>query len=171
MKYCSTKNKKGYNHSHNKSPKSHEIFILPNILRTLFLNCIKEPGAIQAPMGTKIKEVDHFEPNDPTKVVGAYSQSKAKASQMVLDAVRVMGLKACIVHPSDILGPNDHAIGETTHTLLQIIKGEMPVGMHGSFNLCDVRDLAYGCIAAVDKGRIGESYILANEPVTLKEMC
>ena len=104
-------------------------------------------------------------------VVGAYSQSKAKASQMVMDSVDVMGLKACIVHPSGILGPNDHAIGETTHTLMGIIKGEMPIGMQGSFNLCDVRDLAAGCIAAVDKGRIGEAYILANEPVTLKEMC
>jgi len=104
-------------------------------------------------------------------VVGAYSQSKATATQMVLDAVQVMGLKACVVHPSGILGPNDHAIGETTNTLLQIIKGEMPMGMQGSFNLCDVRDLAAGTIAAVDKGRIGECYILANKTVTLKEMC
>lgn len=80
---------------------------------------VSSTGAIpEQPMGTKIKEVDKFEPCDPKKVVGAYSQSKAKASQMVLDAVRVMGLKACIVHPSGILGPNDHAIGETTGTLL-----------------------------------------------------
>jgi len=76
-----------------------------------------------------------------------------------------------VVHPSGILGPNDHAIGETTNTLLQIIKGEMPMGMQGSFNLCDVRDLAAGTIAAVDKGRVGECYILANKTVTLKEMC
>ncbi len=133
---------------------------------------VSSTGAIpELPHGTKIKEVDKFEPCDPKKVVGAYSQSKAKATQMVLDAVRVMGLKACVVHPSGILGPNDHAIGETTGTLLKIIKGEMPMGMQGSFNLCDVRDLAAGTIAAVDKGRIGECYILANEPVTLKEMC
>ena len=133
---------------------------------------VSSTGAIpEAPQGTKITEVSKFEPCDPKLVVGAYSQSKAKASQMVLDAVRVMGLKACIVHPSGILGPNDHAIGETTGTLLQIIRGEMPMGMQGSFNLCDVRDLAAGTIAAVDKGRIGECYILANEPVTLKEMC
>lgn len=133
---------------------------------------VSSTGAIpEAPMGTKIKEVDKLEPNDPAKVVGAYSQSKAKATQMVLDAVRVMGLKACVVHPSGILGPNDHAVGETTATLIKIIKGEMPIGMQGSFNLCDVRDLAAGCIAAVDKGRIGECYILANEKVTLKEMC
>lgn len=94
---------------------------------------VSSTGAIpEAPKGTKIKEVEKFEPNDPTKVVGAYSQSKAKASQMVLDAVRVMGLRACIVHPSGILGPNDHAVGETTGTLIKIIKGEMPIGMQGS---------------------------------------
>lgn len=133
---------------------------------------VSSTGAIpEQPHGTKITEVDHFDPCDPTKVVGAYSQSKAKATQMVLDAVKVMGLKACVVHPSGILGPNDHAIGETTGTLLQIIQGQMSVGMQGSFNLCDVRDLAAGTIAAVDKGRVGECYILANEPVTLKEMC
>ena len=74
---------------------------------------VSSTGAIpEAPMGTKIKEVDKFEPNDPTKVIGAYSQSKAKASQMIMDSVKVMGLKACIVHPSGILGPNDHAIGD-----------------------------------------------------------
>jgi len=133
---------------------------------------VSSTGAIpEQPHGTRIKEVSKFDPCDPKLVVGAYSQSKAKATQMVLDAVNVMGLKACVVHPSGILGPNDHAIGETTGTLLKIIKGEMPMGMQGSFNLCDVRDLAAGTIAAVDKGRIGECYILANETVTLKEMC
>ena len=133
---------------------------------------VSSTGAIpEQPHGIKIKEVSKFDPCDPKLVVGAYSQSKAKATQMVLDAVNVMGLKACVVHPSGILGPNDHAIGETTGTLLQIIKGEMPMGMQGSFNLCDVRDLAAGTIAAVDKGRIGECYILANKTVTLKDMC
>ena len=133
---------------------------------------VSSTGAIpELPHGTKIKEVDKFDPCDPAKVVGAYSQSKAKATQMVLDSVRVMGLKACVVHPSGILGPNDHAMGETSSTVLQIIKGEMPMGMQGSFNLCDVRDLAAGTIAAVDKGRVGECYILANETVTLKDMC
>ena len=133
---------------------------------------VSSTGAIpELPHGTKITEVDKFDPCDPKKVVGAYSQSKAKATQMVLDCVKVMGLKACVVHPSGILGPNDHAMGETSRTVLQIIKGEMPMGMQGSFNLCDVRDLAAGTIAAVDRGRVGECYILANEPVTLKEMC
>ena len=55
--------------------------------------------------------------------------------------------------------------------MIKIINGEMPIGMQGSFNLSDVRDLAFGCIAAADKGRKGECYILGNEEVTLKELC
>ena len=133
---------------------------------------VSSTGTIpEQPHGTPITEVSKFTPCDPKKVVGAYSLSKATATQMVLDSVKVMGLKACVVHPSGILGPNDHALGETTRTVLQISKGELPMGMQGSFNLCDVRDLAAGTIAAIDKGRVGECYILANEPVTLKEMC
>lgn len=130
---------------------------------------VSSTGAIpEQPRGERIKEVDHF---DPEKVVGCYSESKALATQVVLDAVKQKGLNACVVHPSGILGPNDHAVSETTGTVIQIINGEMPMGMKGSFNLCDVRDLAYGCIMAADKGRKGQCYILGNEEVTLKELC
>ncbi|PWM53620.1 MAG: nucleoside-diphosphate sugar epimerase [Clostridiales bacterium] len=124
----------------------------------------------EVPKGQRIKEVKEYYPCDESKVVGWYSLTKAMATQKVMDAAKD-GLNACVVMPSGILGPNDHAIGETTGTIIKIIKGEMPIGMAGSFNLCDVRDLAYGCIAAADKGHKGEAYILANEEVTLKELC
>lgn len=133
---------------------------------------VSSTGAIpEQPKGTAIKETDCFTPIDKDTQVGCYSQSKAMATQAVLDACKNNGLKACVVHPSGILGPKDHAIGETTGTVIKIMNGEMPIGMGGSFNLCDVRDLANGCVAAADKGRIGECYILGNKEVTLKEVC
>lgn len=123
-------------------------------------------GAIpELPKGQKIKEVTHF---DAEKVVGCYSQSKALATQAVLDAVRQRGLHACVVHPSGILGPEDFAVGETTKTVIDIINGEMPMGIAGSFNLCDVRDLAQGTILAADKGKDGNCYILGNKEVSFK---
>ena len=126
-------------------------------------------GAIpELPKGQKIAETEDFYTLNSNKVVGCYSQSKAKATQLVLDAAK-NGLNACVVHPSGILGPEDFAIGETTSTLIKIIKGEMPAGIAGSFNLCDVRDLAMGTIAAADKGRTGECYILGNDEVSFKE--
>ena len=124
-------------------------------------------GAIpELSKGQVIKEVDRF---DESKVLGCYSQSKALATQAVLDAVKDRGLNACVVHPSGILGPEDFAIGETTSVVIEIINGEMPMGIAGSFNLCDVRDLAKGTILAIDKGRSGECYILANEEVSFKD--
>lgn len=123
-------------------------------------------GAIpELPKGEKIGEVNHFDAN---KVLGCYSQSKALATQAVLDAA-ADGLNACVIHPSGIMGPEDFAVGETTKVLIQIIKGEMPAGIDGSFNLCDVRDLADGAIAACDKGRSGECYILGNDEVSFKD--
>ncbi len=123
-------------------------------------------GAIpELPKGQKIKEVTHF---DAEKVVGCYSQSKALATQAVLDAVHEKGLHACVVHPSGILGPEDFAVGETTKTVIDIINGEMPMGIAGSFNLCDVRDLAQGTILAADKGKDGNCYILGNKEVSFK---
>ncbi len=131
---------------------------------------VSSTGAIpELPKGQKIREVSQFVPYNADQVVGWYSRSKAIATQKVLDAARD-GMNACVVHPSGILGLEDHAISETTGTIIKIMNGEMPVGMGGSFNLCDVRDLAAGTIAAADKGRKGECYILGNKEVTLKEV-
>ena len=128
---------------------------------------VSSTGAIpELPKGQKITEVDHF---DPKAVLGCYSESKAMATQLVLDAVRDYELSACVVHPSGIMGPGDNAVGETTGTVIKIINGEMPAGIAGSFNLCDARDLADGIIAAADKGRMGECYILANDAVTFRD--
>lgn len=88
----------------------------------------------------------------------------------VFTAIKQRGLNACVVYPTGIMGPNDYAISETTSTIIKIIKGAMPIGIDGSFNMVDVRDLAAGCIAAADKGRIGEGYILGNDVIRFKTL-
>lgn len=124
-------------------------------------------GLPELPHGEKIKEVDLVNLDD---VQGWYSKSKAMATNNVFTAIKERGLKACVVYPTGIMGPNDPAISETTSTIIKIIKGEMPVGIDGSFNMVDVRDLAAGCIAAAEKGRVGEGYILGNEVIRFKTM-
>jgi dihydroflavonol-4-reductase len=124
-------------------------------------------GIPELPHGEKIKEVKEV---DLDKVKGWYSKSKAMATNNVYTAIKKRGLKACVVYPTGIFGPNDYAISETTSTIIKIIKGEMPVGIDGSFNMVDVRDLAAGCIAAADKGRVGEGYILGNDVIRFKTL-
>ena len=123
-------------------------------------------GAIQElPHGQRMKESECFVPEESFDV---YGQSKAMASQLVLDAAKA-GLNACIVMPSGILGPGDAACGPVTSGLLMQMRGKVSVGLKGTFNLCDVRDLANGLFLAGEKGKAGESYILANEIVTYPE--
>lgn len=129
---------------------------------------VSSTGAIpELPHGQKIKEVKDV---NLDKVRGWYSKSKAMATNNVFTAVQKRGLKACVVYPTGIMGPNDYAISETTSTIIKIIKGDMPIGIDGSFNMVDVRDLAAGCIAAADKGCIGEGYILGNDVIRFKTL-
>ena len=125
-------------------------------------------GAIpELPHGQLISEVEYVNLDE---VEGWYSKSKAMATNNVYTAIRERGLKACVVYPTGIMGPNDFSCSETTSTIIKIIKGEMAAGIDGSFNMVDVRDLAAGCIAAADKGHIGEGYILGNEVIRFKTM-
>lgn len=129
---------------------------------------VSSTGAIpELPHGQRITEVEEV---NLDQVEGWYSKSKAMATNNVYTAIRERGLKACVVYPTGIMGPNDYALSETTSTIIKIIKGEMAAGIDGSFNMVDVRDLAAGCIAAADKGRIGEGYILGNKVIRFKTM-
>jgi len=132
----------------------------------MMVYCSSTSAIPELPKGTPIKETDEFHPEE---LRDCYSHSKALATQNVLAAVRERGLKACVIHPSGIFGPLDWSESETTSILIKIIKGKIPMGIEGSFNLVDVRDVAHGAILAADKGGIGECYILAGEEITFRE--
>lgn len=126
---------------------------------------VSSTGCIpELPKGQAIREVDRFSPEG---LRDCYSQSKALATQAVLDAA-AGGLNACVVHPTGIMGPEDFAVGHVTRVLADIINGRTSAAIAGTFNLADVRDLAAGTIAAADRGVKGECYILGNEEVSFK---
>lgn len=85
----------------------------------------------ELPHGQRMKEPAQFVQEES---LGVYGQSKAMASQRVLNAAK-SGLNACIVMPSGILGPGDAACGPVTSGLLMQMRGEVSVGLKGTFNL------------------------------------
>ena len=131
---------------------------------------ISSTGAIpELPAGEKIKEVDHFWPKDG--LVGYYSETKAEATQLVMDALKEHPeLDACVIHPSGICGPYDYAFGSVTSMVRDFVQGKMKMGIAGTFNSVDARDLAKRVISACEKGRRGECYIMSNEVVTMHDM-
>lgn len=129
---------------------------------------ISSTGAIpELPHGKTIREVDWF---DPKAVVGYYGETKAEATQMVLDAVHEKGLDASIVYPSGIVGPNDFGYSFFASFMIDAATGKMFAGIQGSFNAVDVRDLAAGVTACCEKGEKGVGYIMSNDQVTMREM-
>jgi dihydroflavonol-4-reductase len=135
---------------------------------------VSSTGAVpELPRGQTITEVTHFDPN---KVLGCYSKTKAMATQLVLDAVKEHPeLDATIVHPSGICGPNDYAMGPFAKFIRDaansckngVLKTQ---GIAGTFNSVDVRDLAETVVAAAEKGRRGECYILSNDMATCEDI-
>lgn len=113
-----------------------------------------------------LREVDRF---SPQQVTGGYAKTKAEATQAVLDAA-AQGLDAVVVHPSGILGPFD---GTGNH-LVQLVKeyagGKLPACVKGGYDFVDVRDVAAGCLAAAEKGRSGQCYILSNRHYEVQEV-
>ncbi len=113
-----------------------------------------------------LKEVKHF---SPARVVGGYAKTKAEATQLVLDAVD-QGLDAVVVHPSGILGPYDSTGNHLVQLVSDYIHGKLPACVRGGYDFVDVRDVAAGCIAAAEKGRTGECYILSNRHYEVKDV-
>ena len=105
-----------------------------------------------------LHEVDTFSPD---AVVGGYAKTKAEATQAVLDAART-GLDAVVVHPSGILGPYDRSGNHLVQLVTDYLKGKLPACVRGGYDFVDVRDVAMGCLLALERGRSGQCYILSN---------
>lgn len=114
-----------------------------------------------------VREPSHF---DPDLVDGAYGKSKAAATQFVMDASDE-SLKTCVVHPSCCIGPYDIKGTASVCEMIKLyIKGLFPVSLgFGGYNFVDVRDVAKGMVAAAEKGRGGQNYLLCGERLTVSE--
>ena len=103
-------------------------------------------------------------------VKGAYAKTKAEAAQKVLDAVHWQGLDAAILLPSGILGPGDYGRNHLNRLVRSCVTGKLHTLVKGGYDLVDVRDVADACIAAMDKGRRGECYILSGRHYDWREL-
>jgi len=99
----------------------------------------------------------------------AYNRSKSLGQRAVLDAV-AFGLDAVIVTPTGILGPNDFMPSPMGRSLMDWRLGRSPALLDAGYNFVDVRDVCAGAIAAGERGRTGENYILSGQYLSLKEL-
>lgn len=116
----------------------------------------------ELPLGTPI-----FEPNnyDESRVSGWRAKSLAASSQVVLEAK----VPATLVLPTTVCAPPGSS-SPISRLALEYCRGRIRVGVQGRINMVDVRDVARATIAAVDRGNDGESYVLANECATTRQL-
>jgi dihydroflavonol-4-reductase len=97
-----------------------------------------------------------------------YMDSKYKAQQNILEAVKERGLQAIVVNPTFMIGPYDSRPSSGA-MILAIHHGKVPGFSQGGKNYVAVKDVACAMANAIEKGRIGECYILGNTNLTYKE--
>ncbi len=99
----------------------------------------------------------------------AYDRSKA-AGEAAVREVAARGLDAVIVHPTAVLGPLDLRPSRVGRVLLDLYHRRLPSLVDGGFDWVDVRDVARGLLAAAERGRTNESYLLAGHYHTVEEL-
>jgi dihydroflavonol-4-reductase len=103
------------------------------------------------------------------QMAGDYKRSKYLAEQEVLKLARA-GLPVVIVNPSAPVGERDIKPTPTGQVIVDFMKGRMPAYIDTGMNLIDVDDVAVGHVRAMERGRIGERYILGNKNLMLRDI-
>lgn len=112
----------------------------------------EEPGKEGNPYQSAIYGVD-------------YMDSKQKAQEIVLDAVKTKGLQAIVVNPTFMIGPFDSRPSSGA-MILAVHSGKVPGFSSGGKNFVAVKDAATAISNAITMGTVGECYILGNRNLT-----
>lgn len=116
------------------------------------------------------QSVDETSRHDERSAIGAYKRSKVVAEQVVEHLIATENLPATIVSPSTPIGPRDVKPTPTGRILVEAAMGRMPAYVDTGLNLVHVDDVAEGHLLALDKGVVGERYILGGQDATLAEL-
>jgi len=97
-----------------------------------------------------------------------YFVSKLRGERAGL-ALAARGLPLVVVRPSYVLGPGD-VHGSSASTVLALARRRIPAVVEGGASFCDVRDVARGHAEALERGRVGEVYLLGGHNLPITEL-
>jgi nucleoside-diphosphate-sugar epimerase len=97
-----------------------------------------------------------------------YEQTKVEAHRLAKRMI-ADGLPCTIVQPGGVYGPGDTS--QLADLMEQFLAGKMPMIPFPDLGLClaHVEDTAAGIVLALDRGRAGETYVLAGPPTTMRD--
>jgi dihydroflavonol-4-reductase len=100
----------------------------------------------------------------------SYADTKLEAERIVRRLIAEKGLPAIILQPSEVYGPGDPNWTERPLELIRSGRMILAGGGKGLTQPVFIDDLVQGILAAVERGGIGETYVLCGpEAVTFRE--
>ena len=115
------------------------------------------------------KPCDEQSPVSLADMIGHYKRSKFLAEQVAIEAGK-QGANVVLVNPTAPIGEQDIKPTPTGRIVLDFLKHGFPAYVETGLNLVDVREVARGHLAAMEKAMPGERYILGGENLTLKQV-
>jgi dihydroflavonol-4-reductase len=112
---------------------------------------------------------DENSPVSLENMIGHYKRSKFMAEQLVLQAAK-SGMDVVVVNPTTPVGEQDIKPTPTGQIIVDFLKKKFPAYVDTGLNLVDVIECARGHVAALERGRSGQRYILGGENLTLKQI-
>jgi nucleoside-diphosphate-sugar epimerase len=97
-----------------------------------------------------------------------YEETKLEAHRIAKRMI-ADGLPGVIVQPGGVYGPGDTS--QVADLLAQFFAGRLPLLPFPELGICltHVEDIAGGILLALDKGRVGEAYVLSGPVTTMRE--
>jgi dihydroflavonol-4-reductase len=117
------------------------------------------------------RPADEDSPVAFSDMIGHYKRSKFMAEQVAMQAGRSdSAMRVVTVNPTTPVGERDIKPTPTGRIVVDFLKRKFPAYVETGLNLVDVRECARGHVAAMEKGKSGERYILGGEDLTLKQI-
>ncbi len=97
-----------------------------------------------------------------------YEETKLEAHKIVKRMIAEQGLPAIIVQPGGVYGPGDTS--QVADLLKEFFAGKLPLLPFPDLGICmsHVEDIAGGVLLALDKGRLGEAYVISGPATTMR---
>jgi len=97
-----------------------------------------------------------------------YEETKLEAHKIAKRMIED-GLPGIIVQPGGVYGPGDTS--QVADLLEQFFAGRLPLMPFPELGICltHVEDIAGGILLALDKGKVGETYVLSGPVTTMRE--
>jgi dihydroflavonol-4-reductase len=132
--------------------------------RLVYTSTVATLGVAENGRPASEQSLVHFE-----HLFGHYKRSKYLAEHEVLRA-GASGLPVVLVHPTFPVGEGDAAPTPTGRTIVEFLNGRIPAYVDTALNVVHVDDVARGHVLAAEAGRLGHSYILGGENMSLQGM-